>query len=151
MAQQTSKTLRNQVIYSVFVRCHTPEGTFEGVRRDLPRIRALGADIIWLMPIHPIGEVQRKGTLGSPYAIRDYRAVNPEYGTEDDFRLLVREIHRLGMRCIIDVVYNHTSGSTRSGSTAARTGASATGWGTGPTSSTWTTASLGCGTTRSRP
>ena len=109
MAQQTSKTLRNQVIYSVFVRCHTPEGTFEVVRRDLPRIRALGADIIWLMPIHPIGEVQRKGTLGSPYAIRDYRAVNPEYGTEDDFRLLVREIHRLGMRCIIDVVYNHTS------------------------------------------
>ena len=109
MAEQTSTAYRNQVIYSVFVRCHTPEGTFEGVRRDLPRIRELGADIVWLLPIHPIGAVKRKGTLGSPYAIRDYRAVNPEYGTLDDFRRLVDEVHALGMKCIIDVVYNHTS------------------------------------------
>ena len=109
MAQQTSKALRNQVLYSVFVRNHTPDGTFEGVRRDLPRIRALGADTVWLMPIHPIGQVQRKGTLGSPYAIRDYRAVNPEYGTLEDFRALVEELHGMGMKCLIDVVYNHTS------------------------------------------
>lgn len=109
MAKDTAAAYRNQVIYSVFVRNHTPEGTFEGVRRDLPRIQALGADIIWLLPIHPIGETARKGTLGSPYAISDYRAVNPEYGTLEDFRRLVEEIHALGMKCIIDVVYHHTS------------------------------------------
>ncbi|NBI66380.1 alpha-amylase [Pseudoflavonifractor sp. 60] len=109
MADQTHKGLRNQTIYSVFVRNHTPEGTFQGVRRDLPRIRDLGADIVWLMPIHPIGERARKGTLGSPYAIRDYRAVNPEFGTLEDFQQLVEDIHALGMKCIIDVVYNHTS------------------------------------------
>ena len=109
MAENTERTWRNQVIYSIFVRNHTTEGTFEGVRRDLPRIRGLGVDVIWLLPIHPIGEKARKGVLGSPYAIRDYRAVNPEYGTLDDFRRLVDEAHRLGMRCVIDVVYNHTS------------------------------------------
>lgn len=109
MAENTRKAYRNQVIYSVYVRNHTREGTFEGVRRDLPRIRELGTDIVWLMPIHPIGEKARKGTLGSPYAIRDYRGINPEYGTPEDFRRLVDDIHRLGMKCIIDVVYHHTS------------------------------------------
>ena len=98
MAENTGKTWRNQVIYSIFVRNHTQEGTFEGVRRDLPRIRGLGVDVIWLLPIHPIGEKARKGVLGSPYAIRDYRAVNPEYGTLDEFRRLVDEVHRLGMK-----------------------------------------------------
>jgi glycosidase len=96
-------------MYSVFVRNHTLEGTFQALRRDLKRIRALGVDIIWLMPIHPIGETARKGTLGSPYAIRDYRAVNPEYGTLRDLEELVADIHEHGMKCIIDVVYNHTS------------------------------------------
>lgn len=109
MAKNTDKNDRNQIMYSIFVRNYTAEGTFEGVRRDLDRIRGLGTDIIWLMPIHPTGEKCRKGTLGSPYAIRDYRAVNPEYGTLDDFRRMVDEAHRLGMRCVIDVVYNHTS------------------------------------------
>ena len=109
MAMQTDKQLRNQVIYSVFVRQFSPEGTFAQVREALPRIRALGVDILWLMPIHPIGETARKGALGSPYAIRDYRAVNPEYGTPEDFRALADAVHAQGMRCIIDVVYNHTS------------------------------------------
>lgn len=109
MAKCTSKTWRNQVMYSVYVRNHTPEGTFQALRRDLSRIRGLGVDVIWLMPIHPIGQKARKGTLGSPYAISDYRAVNPEYGTMEDFRELVADIHDLGMKCIIDVVYNHTS------------------------------------------
>ena len=109
MAISTPKTYRNQVMYSVFVRNHTPEGTFQALRGDLPRIRALGVDIIWLLPIHPIGQVARKGTLGSPYAIRDYRAVNPEYGTVLDLKDLVADIHALGMKCIIDVVYNHTA------------------------------------------
>ena len=109
MAECTSKAYRNQVMYCVFVRNYSEEGTFEAVRRDLDRIQALGVDIIWLMPIHPIGKVARKGILGSPYAISDYRAVNPEYGTLEDFRRLVADIHDHGMKCIIDVVYNHTS------------------------------------------
>ena len=109
MAKNTAKSYRNQVMYCVFVRSHTPEGTFEGVRRDLERIKGLGVDVVWLMPIHPVGEQCRKGSLGSPYAIRDYRAVDPEYGTLEDFTRLVDAIHQLGMKCIIDVVYNHTS------------------------------------------
>lgn len=109
MALDTKKDLRNMVIYSIFVRQYSEEGTFEAVRKDLKRIRSLGTDIIWLMPIHPIGEKNRKGSLGSPYAIRDYRAVNPDLGTMDDFKNLVADIHALGMKCIIDVVYNHTS------------------------------------------
>jgi glycosidase len=109
VAQDTSTSIRNLVIYSVFVRNHTPEGTFRAVIPDLPRIHALGTDVVWLMPIHPIGEKNRKGTLGSPYANRDYRTVNPEYGTMDDFRVLVDAIHAEGMKCMVDVVYNHTS------------------------------------------
>lgn len=109
MAKDTKKALRNQVMYSVFVRQYSKEGTFRKLQEDLPRIRSLGVDIIWLMPIHPIGEKSRKGTLGSPYAIQDYRAVNPEFGTREDFVALVKAIHDLGMKCIIDVVYNHTS------------------------------------------
>ncbi len=109
MAHNTPTCYRNQVMYSVFVRNHTLEGTFQALRGDLPRIRDLGVDIIWLMPIHPIGTKARKGTLGSPYAISDYRAINPEYGSMEDFRALVADIHALGMKCVIDVVYNHTA------------------------------------------
>lgn len=109
MAKNTPKSYRNQVLYSVYVRNYSSEGTFEGVRKDLDRIQALGTDIIWLLPIHPLGEKARKGKLGSPYAIRDYRAVNPEFGTLEDFKRLVDDIHAHGMKCIIDVVYNHTS------------------------------------------
>ena len=109
MADNTDLKLRHQVIYSIFVRGHTKEGTFRALEGDLDRLRALGADILWLMPIHPIGEEGRKGTMGSPYAIRDYRAVNPDMGTVDDLRHLVDAIHDRGMKCIIDVVYNHTS------------------------------------------
>lgn len=109
MAQNTDIHLQNQTIYSIFVRNHTPEGTFRAVIPDLDRIKALGTDIIWLMPIHPLGVKGRKGSLGSPYACRDYRSVNPEYGTMEDFTALVDAIHARGMKCIIDVVYNHTS------------------------------------------
>ena len=109
MAVHTDPHLQNQVIYSIYVRNHTEEGTFRAVIGDLDRIRALGADIIWLMPIHPIGVKGKKGSLGCPYANRDYRSVNPAYGTMDDFRALVDAIHARGMKCMIDVVYNHTS------------------------------------------
>ena len=109
MARNTDINLQKQVIYSIYVRAHTEEGSFLSVIPDLDRIRALGTDIIWLMPIHPIGVEGKKGSLGCPYANRDYRDVNPEYGTMEDFRTLVDEIHKRGMKCIIDVVYNHTS------------------------------------------
>ena len=109
MAKDTQRALRNQVMYSVYVRQYSEKGTFKEVQKDLRRIKSLGVDIIWLMPIHPIGVKNRKGTLGSPYAIRDYRAINPELGTREDFVQLVDQIHALDMKCVIDVVYNHTS------------------------------------------
>lgn len=109
MSAHTPKSLRQQVMYQVFVRNFSEEGTFAAVKQRLDEIKALGVDVIWFMPIHPIGKVHRKGSLGSPYAISDYRAVNPEFGTLGEFEALVDAIHDRGMRCIIDVVYNHTS------------------------------------------
>ncbi len=109
MAIDTNKAYRNQVMYSIFVRNYSQEGTFEAVRRDLGRIRKLGVDVIWLMPIHPIGQKARKGTVGSPYAISDYRKIDPSYGTAEDLKALAEDAHKLGMKLIIDVVYNHTS------------------------------------------
>ena len=109
MAKNTPCELRNAMIYSVYVRNHTSEGTFRALEGDLQRIRALGTDIVWLMPIHPIGVEGKKGSLGCPYANRDYRTVHPELGSMEDFRHLVDAIHANGMKCIIDVVYNHTS------------------------------------------
>ncbi|KGE18844.1 alpha-amylase family glycosyl hydrolase [Paenibacillus wynnii] len=109
MAKSTVNTLRNNVIYSIYVRNHSEEGTFKAVEKDLERIRNLGVDIIWLLPIHPIGSQDRKGELGSPYANQNFREINPELGTLEDFKSLVGEIHNNGMKCIIDVVYNHTS------------------------------------------
>jgi glycosidase len=101
--------LKNQMIYQVYVRNHTPEGTFKALLNDLDRIKALGTDIIHFLPIHPIGVKKRKGTLGSPYSISDYRSVNPEYGTIGDFRQLIETMHQKGLKVMIDVVYNHTS------------------------------------------
>ncbi len=109
MSSTTSKSLRNQVMYQIFVRNFTKEGTFKAIIPSLDRIKALGVDIIWFAPIHPIGKLNRKGTLGSPYANMDYRSINPEYGTMDDFKATVKAIHKAGMKCMIDVVYNHTS------------------------------------------
>lgn len=109
MAANTDPRLQNQVIYSVYIRNHTQEGTFRSIIPDLDRIKALGTDIIWFMPIHPIGLEGKKGSLGCPYANRDYRSVNPAYGDMADFIRLVEQIHARGMKCMIDVVYNHTS------------------------------------------
>lgn len=109
MAEQTSSSCRNLVIYEIYVRNHGPSGTFGDVEADLGRIRDLGADVVWLMPIHPIGHLKRKGTMGSPYAIHDYRGVNPEYGTADDFRRLLERAHAHQLKVMIDVVFNHTA------------------------------------------
>lgn len=99
----------NATIYEINIRQFTEEGTFKAFEGHLPRLKELGVDIIWLMPIHPIGELNRKGTLGSYYSVRDYKAVNPEFGTIDEFKQLVNKIHSLGMYVIIDWVANHTS------------------------------------------
>ena len=96
-------------IYEVNVRNFTPEGTFRAFEAHLPRLAAMGIGIVWLMPVHPIGAVGRKGSLGSPYAVRDYFAVNPEFGTLEDLLQLVQAAHALGMEVILDWVANHTS------------------------------------------
>ena len=96
-------------LYEVFVQDFSPSGTFRGVIDGLDRIQSAGANVIWLMPIYPIGVLDRKGALGSPYAVRDYRAVNPAYGTAEDFRALVEAVHSRGMKLILDFVPNHTS------------------------------------------
>ena len=106
---QNAEWTRDAVLYQMNTRQFTPEGTFKAAQRQLPRLAAMGVDIIWLMPIHPIGEANRKGSLGSPYAVRDYRAVNPELGTEAEFRAFVDEAHRLGLKVILDWVANHSA------------------------------------------
>ncbi|MEK8180098.1 alpha-amylase family glycosyl hydrolase [Flavobacterium buctense] len=100
---------KNATIYEANIRQFTPEGTFKAFEAHLPRIKAMGIDIIWLMPIHPIGVEKRKGTLGSEYSVKDYYGVNPEFGTKEDFKHLVDKIHSMGMYIIIDWVGNHSS------------------------------------------
>ena len=100
---------RDAVIYQINIRQFTSEGTLVAAEAQLPRLKELGVDILWLMPIHPIGEKNRKGTLGSPYAVRDYRAVNPEFGTIDDLKRFVARAQALGMRVILDWVANHSA------------------------------------------
>jgi len=100
---------RDAVLYQINTRHFTPEGTFAAAERELPRLKELGVDILWLMPIHPIGEENRKGTLGSPYSVRDYYAVNPEFGTEEDLRSFIDAAHEQGFRVILDLVANHTA------------------------------------------
>ncbi|MHC1774552.1 MAG: alpha-amylase family glycosyl hydrolase [Lentimicrobium sp.] len=100
---------KNATIYEVNIRQYTPEGTFKAFETHLPRLKDLGIDIIWLMPVHPIGEKNRKGSMGSFYSVKDYYGVNPEFGTMDDFKALVRKIHEAGMYVIIDWVANHSA------------------------------------------
>ncbi|MDX9863433.1 MAG: alpha-amylase family glycosyl hydrolase [Anaerolineaceae bacterium] len=113
MAENTPLQYRNLVIYQVYVRNHGPNGTFADVEADLDRIRNMGTDVLYFMPIHPIGQLNKKGGLGCPYSIQDYEEVNPEYGTKSDFKNLVDHAHALGMKVMIDVVYNHTAHDSR--------------------------------------
>ena len=100
---------RSASIYQINQRQFTPEGTFRAAEAHLPRLRDFGVDIVWLMPVNPIGERNRKGDLGSPYAVKDYYAVNPEFGTVDDLRHFVDTAHDLGLHVILDWVANHTA------------------------------------------
>ena len=109
MASDTPSFYRNLVIYEIYVRNHGPHGTFSDVEKDLPRLHSLGVDVLWFMPIHPIGELNKKGSLGCPYSVRDYQGINPEYGNKKDFARLIEQAHGRGMQVMIDVVYNHTA------------------------------------------
>ena len=100
---------RTATLYQVNVRQYTPEGTFRAFERHLPRLDSLGVGILWLMPVQPIGVEKRKGSLGSQYSVRDYRAVNPEFGTMADLQHLIAEAHKRKMHVILDWVANHTS------------------------------------------
>ena len=100
---------KNAVMYEVNVRQYTPQGTFAALRTHLPRLRTMGVDVLWLMPVQRIGKLNRKGGLGSYYSIADYRAINPEFGSAADFRALVGDAHQRGMRVILDWVPNHTA------------------------------------------
>lgn len=100
---------KNATIYEVNIRQHTPEGTFKAFEADIPRLKDMGIKILWLMPIHPIGVENRKGGKGSYYSVRDYKAVNDEFGTMEDFQSLVETAHANGLKVIIDWVANHTA------------------------------------------
>ncbi|NOX17965.1 MAG: alpha-amylase [Chlorobi bacterium] len=100
---------KNIGVYEANVRQFTEEGTFAAFEKHLPRIKKLGVGILWFMPIHPIGKLNRKGTLGSYYSVKDYKAVNPEFGTLEEFKALVKKIHSMGMYVIIDWVANHSA------------------------------------------
>ncbi len=101
--------LKHATIYQVYVRNHTKKGTFKALKGDLKRIKDLGVDILYLLPIHPIGEISRKGKLGSPYAIKDYYGINEELGNLDDFKSLLATAHDLELSVMIDIVLHHTS------------------------------------------
>lgn len=102
-------TLRNQFIYQVFVRNYSKEGTLKEVTKDLKRIKELGTDILYLMPVQPIGVKGRKGTYGSPYAIQNYTAVSEDLGSLDDFKKLTEEAHKKGLKVMLDIVFHHTA------------------------------------------
>jgi len=113
VAMESRKTFpeaaKDMTIYEVNIRQHTPAGTFKAFQDDLPRLKKLGADMLWIMPVQPIGVKNRKGSLGSYYSIKDYKSVNPEFGTIDDFKALVKAAHDQGFAVILDWVPNHTS------------------------------------------
>ncbi len=96
-------------IYEVNIRQFTPEGTFNAFTRHIPRLKELGVDILWIMPIHPIGKKNRKGKLGSYYSVKDYYGINPNFGDMEDFKSLVEKAHQHDMKVIIDWVANHTA------------------------------------------
>src|SRR5918912_1098735 len=108
-ARAAREWVRAGVIYEIFPRVFSAGGNLGGVTAQLDRLKELGVNILWLMPIHPIGQEKKKGSIGSPYAVRDYYGINPDYGTAEDLKRLVREAHRRDLKVIIDVVANHTS------------------------------------------
>lgn len=100
---------KDAIIYEVSLRSFSSEGTIKTLEKKLPELKELGVTVVLLMPIHPVGDLNRKGTLGNPYAVQDYYEINPLFGTLNDFRSLVKSVHAHGMKIIIDLVANHTA------------------------------------------
>jgi glycosidase len=105
----TPEWAKDATIYEVNTRQFTASGTFDSIVPHLSRLKALGVDILWFMPVHPIGKLNRKEGLGSYYSVQDYKGINPEFGTIEDFKMLVDSAHKLGFKVIIDWVANHTA------------------------------------------
>ncbi|MGI8786480.1 MAG: alpha-amylase family glycosyl hydrolase [Pyrinomonadaceae bacterium] len=108
-ARTSPDWIKDAVIYEIFERDYSQKGDFNSITNDLDRLQNLGVTVLWLMPIHPIGKLKSKGTIGSPYAVKDYYAINPDYGTKEDLHKLISEAHKRKMKVIIDIVANHTS------------------------------------------
>ena len=108
-ARSSADWVRSAVVYEIYPRTFSPRGNFRGIEAQLPRLKDLGVTVLWLMPIHPPGELKKKGSLGSPYAVRDYYAINPDYGSAADLKHLVQAAHAQGFKVIIDIVINHTA------------------------------------------
>lgn len=101
--------LRSAVMYEIFPRNFSPAGDFNAITARLDELKDLGVDVLWLMPVHPLGEKLKKGSLGSPYCVRDFYAINPDYGTTNDFKRLIAAAHQRGMKVIMDIVAGHTA------------------------------------------
>ncbi len=108
-ALKSADWVKDAVIYSVYLRSFSREGTFNGFEQRIPELKNLGVTVLWLLPINPVGVKNRKGSLGSPYSVQDYYGINPEFGTLDDFKRLLTTVHKNGLKLIIDLVANHTS------------------------------------------
>ncbi len=108
-ARPSKDWVKDAVIYEIYERQYSQKGDFNSITADLDRLKNLGVTVLWLMPVHPIGKLKSKGTVGSPYAAKDYYAINPDYGTKADLQKLVAEAHKRGLKVIIDVVLNHTA------------------------------------------
>lgn len=108
-ARLSQDWVRDAVVYQIFPRQYSQKGDFNSITADLDRLEGLGVTVLWLMPVHPIGELKKKGTIGSPYAVKDFYGVNPRYGTEADLKRLISEAHKRGLKVIIDIVANHTA------------------------------------------
>lgn len=108
-ARPSADWVRDAVIYEVYLRSFSPEGTIRSLEHRIEELKRLGVTVLWIMPVHPVGDANRKGSLGSPYAVQDYYAINPEFGTLEDFRSLVQTVHRHDMKIIIDLVANHAA------------------------------------------
>jgi cyclomaltodextrinase / maltogenic alpha-amylase / neopullulanase len=107
--RQSPDWLRSSVVYEIFPRDFSTAGDLNTITARLNELKDLGVDILWLMPIHPVGQVMKKGTLGSPFSVRDFYTVNPDYGTTNDFRRLVDQAHQRNMKVVMDIVAGQTS------------------------------------------
>ena len=109
VARPVADWIASAVIYEINPRTFSAAGNFRSIESKLDDLQDLGVTILWLMPIHPVSQLKKKGTIGSAYAVQDYYGINPSYGTKDDLKHLVAAAHQRGLKIIIDIVANHTA------------------------------------------